>query len=187
MFETINTLIVDISKDPFNPVLSFDVAREYEAVGQTASAISFYLRTAEYGYDTHPEYVYTALLKSANCFKDQKNRENTVLNLMLKAIAYSPDRPEAWFVLSQYYERTKKWQESYTAAETGLVFTGTTAPALPMDVGYWGEYTLQFQKAVSGWWVGRKDEALKLFKDLLTQEIHQIYRSAILFNLQKIG
>ena len=67
MFKVIDELVTELSNDPFNPVLCFSIATEYKSIGQTASAISFYLRTAEYGYYTHPEYVYASLLISANC------------------------------------------------------------------------------------------------------------------------
>ena len=119
-YESINELIVQFSKDPFNPWLSLRIAVEYERAGQTASAVSFYLRTAEYGYYTHGEHVYASLLKAARCFENQTGRETTVRNLMEKAIAYSPKRPEAWFLLARWYERNKKWQESYTAASVGI-------------------------------------------------------------------
>jgi len=187
VFEVINNLIIDLSKDPFNPVLSFEIAQAYEKEGQTASAVSFYLRTAEYGYESHPEYVFTALIKSSECFAHQKNREATVLNLILKAIAYLPNRPEGWFVLARYYEQAKKWQESYTASEVGLLFSRNRISPLPLNLGYLGEYVLLFEKAVSGWWVGRQDEALSTFKELLAKDIAPIYRVAINNNLEKIG
>jgi len=38
----IEDLVVELSKDPFNPVLNFDVAVEYEKQNQTASAVTFY-------------------------------------------------------------------------------------------------------------------------------------------------
>ena len=186
MYNRINSLIVSLSNDPFNPTLSLQIAIEYENIGQTASAVSFYLRTAEYGYYSHPEHVYASLLKSAQCFSNQKNRENTVVNLYLKAIAYIPSRPEAWFLLARWYERNKKWQEAYTAAEVGLSFGKLKSGPLPLWVDYPGEYGLRFEKAVSGWWVGRKDEALNIFKELLKEDIHQIYRSAIHNNLKTI-
>jgi hypothetical protein len=49
----IEELVVGLSHDPFNPDLNFAVAVEYEKQNQTASAVSFYLRTAEYGEITH--------------------------------------------------------------------------------------------------------------------------------------
>jgi FkbM family methyltransferase len=186
MSNRINSLIVTLANDPFNPVLSLNIATEYENIGQTASAVSFYLRTAEYGYYSHPEHVYASLLKSAHCFSSQKNRENTVVNLYLKAIAYIPSRPEAWFLLSRWYERNQKWQESYSMAEVGLSFGHLKSGPLPVWVDYPGEYGLRFEKAVSGWWVGRKDESINLMRDLLKEDIHQIYRSAIHNNLSTI-
>ena len=188
MYETINALTVELSNDPFNPIISNQLAVEYEKIGQTASAVSFYLRTAEYGFYTHHEYVYASLLRASHCFEGQKNRTTTVLNLILKAIAYNPQRPEGWFVLAQYYERTVKWQESYTAAQTGLVFSADGDAPLPIPVGYLGEYVLTFQKAVAAWWVGRKDESLSLFTSLLSQEdIAPNYLDAVKANLAKLG
>ena len=186
MYNKINSLIVTLANDPFNPVLSLSIATEYENIGQTASAVSFYLRTAEYGYYSHPEHVYAALLKSAHCFSNQKHRDHTVVNLYLKAIAYIPSRPEAWFLLSRWYERNQKWQESYTAAEVGLSFGHFKAGPLPVWVEYPGEYGLRFEKAVSGWWVGRKDEAVTILKELLLEDIHHVYRSAIYNNLNTV-
>jgi FkbM family methyltransferase len=186
MYNRINSLIITLSNDPFNPVLSLNIATEYENIGQTASAVSFYLRTAEYGYYSHPEYVYASLLKSAHCFSSQKNRENTVVNLYLKAIAYLPSRPEAWFLLARWYERNQKWQEAYTMAEVGLSFGHLKSGPLPVWVDYPGEYGLRFEKAVSGWWVGRKDEAINIMKELLQEDIHYIYRTAIHNNLNMI-
>lgn len=186
-YDAINNLIVQLSNDPFNPVLSFRLAVEYERIGQTASAVSFYLRTAEYGYYTHGEYVYASLLKSSHCFAHQKGREHTVRNLIEKAIAYSPKRPEAWFLLSRFYERTQKWQESYTAAEVGIQNLPSIFFPLPIDVDYAGDFVLPFQKGVAAWWVGRQDESEQIFRDLLTQNLPDLYLNAIKANMDRLG
>jgi len=186
-YESINELIVQFSKDPFNPWLSLRLAVEYERAGQTASAVSFYLRTAEYGYYTHGEHVYASLLKAAHCFENQTGRETTVRNLMEKAIAYSPKRPEAWFLLARWYERNKKWQESYTAAEVGIQNLPSIFSPLPIDVEYAGDFVLPFEKAVAAWWVGRQDESEKIFRQLLTQNLPDNYRNAIKSNMDKLN
>lgn len=179
----IENLVKRLAESPFDPVLSVKIAQEYEEIGQTASAISFYLRAAEYGYETHPEYVYASLLKSAKCFEHQAYRESTVMNLLLKALAYLPQRPEAWFLLSQKLEREKKWQECYTHAEVGLSVANKRLSPLPVDVGYPGTYGLEFEKAVSAWWVGRKDESVQVFTEILGKEISHEYHTAIINNL----
>ena len=187
MFEAIDNLLIQLSKDPVNPVLSTQIADEYDKIGQTASAVSFYLRTAEYGYYSHPEHVYASLLRSSDCFEGQKGRTHTVRNLIEKAIAYNPQRPEAWFMLARYYERNQKWQECYTAAEVGLCFSRLRLAPLPLAIGYEGEYVLHFEKAVSAWWIGRKDESLELFKSLINQNIAPNYKRAVEANLEKIA
>jgi FkbM family methyltransferase len=184
----IKELIVQLSNNPFSPELNLKIADEYERMGQTASAVSFYLRTAEYGYYTHYDHVYASLLKSAQCFSHQKNREHTVQNLYYKAIAYLPNRPEAWFLFSRYFEQNKKWQESYTYAEVGLSLPATKNKPLPIHVGYPGRYGLTFEKAVSAWWVGRQDESVTLLRELLQEKnIDRNHLTSVKNNLKNLG
>lgn len=180
----IENLIIDLSRNPFNPVLNFDAAVEYERLNQTASAVSFYLRAAEYGPTSNDERVYAALLKVAHCFDNQNDRQATVTNCLFQAIAYWPERPEAWFLLSQFNERISAWQEAYTFALAGLACK--EFPALPIAVGYEGKYCLLFEKAISAYWIGRKEESLSLLRTLLTMDISSGYRTAIEENLRRL-
>jgi FkbM family methyltransferase len=184
----IKELIVQLSNNPFSPELNLKIAAEYDRIGQTASAVSFYLRTAEYGYYTHYDHVYASLLKAAQCFSNQKNREHTVQNLYYKAIAYLPQRPEAWFLFSRYFERNKKWQEAYTYAEVGLSLPEIKHKPLPIWVEYPGSYGLTFEKAVAAWWVGRQDESIELLKELLNnKEINHTHLQSVKNNLKNLG
>lgn len=181
----IETLIVDLSRDPFNPLLNFDVAVQYQTDNQTASAVSFYLRTIEYGYETHPLHVYASLLKLAHCFEDQKDRAYTVTNALLQAMAYQPGRPEAYFLYSRFHERAQNWQESYTFACLGLATIGDSR--LPVDVDYHGYFCLVFQKAVSAYWIGRKNESIDLFTKLHQLDLPADYRQSVLANLERLN
>jgi hypothetical protein len=180
----IEQLVIELSKDPFNPVLNFDVAVEYEKQNQTASAVSFYLRTAEYGHESHPTLVYASLLKVAHCFDDQNDRQATVTNCLLQAVAYLPYRPEGYFLLAQFHERLGQWQECYTWACIGLHHQ-LNSP-LPVHVGYEGQYVLQFEKAVSAWWIGRKDESIEIFNKLDAMYLEPGYRQAVKNNIERI-
>jgi len=181
----IEQLVVDLSKDPFNPTLNFDVAVEYEKQNQTASAVSFYLRTAEYGHTYHPSLTYASLLKAAHCFDDQNDRQATVSNCLLQAVAYLPYRPEAYFLLAQFYERSGQWQECYTWAQIGL--HQQPCGALPVHVGYEGQYVLVFEKAVAAWWIGRKEESLDLLHQLDAMNIEPGYKNAVKNNLERLS
>ena len=178
----IEELVVLLSKDPFNANLNFDCAVEYERLNQTASAVSFYLRTAEYGSGV---LAYNSLLKVARCFEDQNDRINTVSNCILQALAYDQSYPDAWFMLSQFHERQGNWQECYTFAEIGL--SKVWAPMLPANVGYLGKYCLEFEKAVSAWWIGRLEESQSILIQLSKEDIADEYKTAVKSNMERVG
>lgn len=185
---TISNMVKDLSLDPFNPQINFNIAQEYNAIGQSASAVSFYLRAAEYGNKSHPELTYTSLMKIGQCMDFQKNNPYTVFNAFLQAVSFMPKRPEAYFLISQYYERDNKWQEAYTWAEMGLSFSNKKLKDLPDNVGYFGKYCLEFEKAVSGWWIGKKEESYKIFKKIKNiKNIDTNYLNAINNNLERLS
>jgi hypothetical protein len=187
--DLIEQLVVDASSDPLNPKKNFDIALEYEKLGQTASAVGFYLRAAEYGYKTDSLITYTSLLKISVCIEGQKDRKNTVSNVILQAMAYLPERPEAYFLLSKFYEKDAGWQEAYTYASLGASTLKNSLVKLPAVVGeYHGEYALEFQVAISSWWIGRRDESLYLLDKLKNRkDLSYIYQVAVDTNLEKLG
>ena len=171
----IESLIVELSHEPFNPELNYQVAVEYQNQKQTASAVSFYLRTAEYGYETHPHLVYESLLSLAQCFNDQNDRLVTVSNALLQAVAYQPQVSKGYLKLSEFHEHQKNWQESYTFACIGESLDDTN------------DYRFIFQRAVSAWWVGRATESKELFNQLLKKtDLLPEYRKSVESNLATI-
>ena len=185
MYDKLERLIVEFSSDPFNSQKNFEIATEYERLNQMASAISFYLRAAEYSQKTEDPIVYASLLRLSLCFESQKDRVHTVSNATLQAIAYDPSRPEGYFLMARFHERMGNWQECYTWAELGL--TKKDKKALPVSVDYYGKYCLEFEKAVAAWWVGRQDESKQMFMNLLVKETRPEYREAIKMNLGRMG
>ena len=176
-------LIKELSEDPFNPALNYEVANEYLALGQSASAVSFFLRCAEYG--EQGILVYGSLCQIARCFDSQTNREYSVSNTLLQAIALDDSRPEAYFLLSQFHERQRQWQECYTFATLGKRYGSNKMRNL--SVGYLGEYCFDFELAVAAYWIGRRDESFNLFKKLDAMEIASEYREAVKSNLEKLN
>lgn len=185
---SINNLLVDLANDPFDSNINFKLAQEYNNLNQTASAVSFYLRAAEYGYETNPEIAYASLLKIASCVDTQKDRIHTVANALLQAVSFMPERPEAYFMMSNFYERQSKWQETYTWADLGLSVSRKRLSPLADNCGYFGEYCLEFEKAVSAWWIGRAEESYEIFNRLKNEtNINEQYLNAINYNLERLG
>jgi hypothetical protein len=187
--EIIEKLVVDASSDPLNPVKNFNIAIEYEKLGQTASAVGFYLRAAEYGYKDEPLITYMSLLKISVCIEGQKDRKHTVSNVVLQALAYLPSRPEAYFFLAKFFEKDANWQECYTYATLGLETLKNPLVSLPITIGeYHGWYSLEFEAAISAWWIGRKDESLIRLNALNERsDLSSIYKLAVENNLKNLG
>ncbi len=181
-------LLNKYSLDTENPECNFNLALEYDRLGQTASAISFYLRAAE--RSDNAELSYVALLKMGLCFERQGGRDQTVKGAYQQAIAILPKRPEAYYLLSKIHRQTSLYHESYFTVEIALNTCDFVDEKLPYDVGYSGSYDLLFEKAVSSWWWGKKDESRSLFRQLF--EIHfdlldQNSKNIVIDNISRLG
>ena len=62
----IQNLLNNFIIDPQNPENNYNLAIYYENIGQTASALSYYLRTAERSQDKVLQYE--CLLRASICF-----------------------------------------------------------------------------------------------------------------------
>jgi len=180
----IEDLVVALSSDPFNPELNFACAKAYDSLGQTASAVSFYLRTAEYGLTSHKDLAYQSLLRMSICFEDQHDRVNSVSNCILQALTVDPERAEAYFLMARFHERQRNWQECYTWASLKLNLIGDK-PNMFLD--YPGNAGLAFESAVAAWWIGRAEESKTMFLQLLEEELPENYRAAVISNLKRVG
>jgi FkbM family methyltransferase len=183
---TLITLLEKFIYDPADAETNFALAIYYNRIGQTASAVSYYIRTAE--RTDNDLLKYECLVKAAICFEKQGTRAFSVKGLLQHAIALLPTRPEAYFFLSRLHEIEQKegdWFLCYTLASIGLGVCDHNSPPLITDVGYPGKYGLLFEKAVSSWWCGLCEESRTLFKDLLVNHnIDSVHRAAVITNLK---
>ena len=182
----ISRLIVLYAANPHNPVLNFVVGYAYDNIGQTASAVSYYLRAAEKSED--PVLRYESLLRASACFESQGSRTNTTVGLIQHAISILPGRPEAYYFLSRTHERSKEWQQAYMLAAIGLSVCENEQVALRTDIGYPGKYVLLFQLAVPAWWCGLCEQSREILTDLRDNyAMDVIHTNAVAYNLKNIG
>lgn len=172
-------------EDPTCPYRNLNMGLFYDSLGQTASAVSYYLRTAE---RTSIETLqYSSLLRAASCFEKQGTRGLSVRGLLQRAIALLPERPEAYFLLARFYEREKTvegWVNCYTISSQGEKICNFDSEQLNVEVDYPGKYGILFEKAVSAWWVGMCEESRDILIDLTKNySIDVIHRQAVLNNL----
>ena len=150
--------------DPFNAEKNFELGVLYDNEGHTASALSFFLRTAELSDDK--DLVYESLIKCALGFKEQGDRIYSAKSLLYHAINTCPQRPEAYWILAQIYEQKGEWHEAHNAICLAEEFMVNHKPTRS-DIGYEGDYVVLFQKAVTIWYIGGRDDARRMFRELL--------------------
>jgi len=160
----IEELLTKYSHDTENDELNFQLGMWYESQGHTAPAVSYYLRCAERSENS--DLVYEALLRCYFCYEKQGERNGSSRSMIFQAQAFRPDRPEAYFLMSQYSEKREWWQDCYMDAHLALLYCNFDQPPLRTDIGYPGKYGLLFEKAISGWWWGKVEECKSIFLDL---------------------
>lgn len=178
--------LIDFSLDTEKGENNFNLAKWYQTQGHTAPALTYYLRASERSNDDI--LVYTCLLKGYQCYNSQGSRDHSAKILLQNAITFLPKRPEAYFLLSQFYERQKNWQDSYIYATIGLETCNFDLDPLPEDLEYPGKYGLIFQKAVCGYWWGKGQESRILFQDLIDNyQMESKYYDSVVSNITRLG
>lgn len=185
--KNIDILLCDYIMKPNDADNNFNLAVYYDDIGQTASAISYYLRTAE---RTENDLLkYECLIKAATCFEKQGTRKFTVKGLLQQAVSIQPKRPEGYYLLSKFYEYNTanegRWLDSYTIASIGLqVAEFENLEDFRTMIDYPGKYGLLFQKAIVGWHCGLCEESKNIFMDLHTNyHMHENFATIVYNNL----
>ena len=96
----LTTLLHNFIQTPDDPEINFSLGLYYDNIGQTAAALSFYLRTAERSSDDLLKYE--CLIRGSMCFDKQGTRKFTVKGLLQHAVALQPKRPEGYYLLSKF-------------------------------------------------------------------------------------
>lgn len=175
--------------NPEDSETNFAMGFYYDTIGQTASALSYYLRCAE---RTEDELLrYECLLRGSMCFDKQGTRGFTVKGILQHAIAILPKRPEAYYLLSRFYERDERdghWIDGYMIASVGEKVCEFDVPSLRTSIDYPGDFAILYQKAVTSWWCGLCDESRSLFKDLHENyKLDEPHKKSVIDNLIKLN
>jgi len=180
-------VLKDFINDPYSEINNFSLGYYYDRQGHSASALSYYLRAAEYG--SNKNLIYESLIKIGKCLGKQGRRQASEKGAYQNAINFNPERPEAYFALSQYHEFYKEWFNAYTIATIGAQYIKKSSPMFT-DIDYPGEYALVFQKAVTSWWIGQTKQSRELFH-LLAEKyksvMNDFYKGLVQQNITSLG
>jgi hypothetical protein len=184
--DTLRSLLYKYIESPDCPDINFNIAVYYHSIGQTASAISYYLRAAERA--TENILMYEALIKASICFDSQGCRNNSVEGMLKHCVALMPERPEGYFYLSRFYERSFKWFDSYLIASIGEKVSCKNPSKLRTEIDYPGFYGIIFEKAVSSWHTGLCEESRDYFRYLSIYEpLNALHKNSVIYNLKNLN
>lgn len=151
-----------------------------------ASALSFFLRCAE--YSDNENLVYEALLLVSKCLANLGRRKESEKTAILNAIAHSPKRYEAYYYLSQYYEQKQDYFNCYAMA---IIADDRYAENPLMVLPHIERYKIRFQIGFSSWWVGRFKDCRKIMFQLAEEytdgKYEPIYKQQIQANITRLG
>jgi hypothetical protein len=150
--------------DPENPILNFELALSYYKENHLASALNFFLRSAELTDDDN--LAYQSLILCSNCLYRQGNRVHSCTGFILQAMALLPQRPEAWFLYLRILEGKSEWQECYTFATNAERLCDFTMNPLEFS-DYPGPYSILFIKSKAAFQVGRGNECRSILKRIV--------------------
>jgi len=183
---TLEDLLYQYLENPNDAENNFQMALYYDNIGQTASAVSYFLRAAERAPSDTMKYE--CLIKASMCFNKQGARNFTVKGLLQHAISLIPTRPEAYYLLSRHYENNQidgHWTNSYMMACIGEKVADFNSPPLRTWIDYPGYYGLTFQRALASWHVGLCDESRDTFKAMLRdRNVDNHFKHVIINNLK---
>jgi len=150
--------------NPYNLEINLDLGYLYEEENQLASAISHYLRGAEYGLDNvninKTKLIAECLLRAAVCMDKLGGRNHSTKSLILHTITHMPTLPQAYLQMSKIYETTGEWNECNAQCSLGLQFIDSYQE-LKYDKRTKEEILneLLYQKAISNYYVGKTKKA----------------------------
>lgn len=153
-------------EDVENPELNYKLAIEYKNIGQTASALSFFLRCADRSGDDL-DLAYECLIHIAECFDRQGNRTTHAYGAYKQAISILPRRPEAYYQISRLKNWNSLFDDGYNYSSIALkVCDFKNLKPLRDVTNYTGIHCLLFEKALSSWHWGKLDECKNGFLNL---------------------
>ena len=170
LVNSLTNLLAHYVKNPNNALINYRLALAYYNQGQTASAVSYFIRAAE--RTDNVEMQYASLMLAAKSFELQGTRRFTVRGMLQRAISILPTRPEAYYQLSRFYRldvvNENRWFDSYMISSIAIIVcTHSTSTALD----YPGIDAMLFEKAYSAWWCGLNDESISMLEKLIANSI----------------
>lgn len=141
---------------------TFYLAQSYSDAGQPEKALKHYMARAAMGHWV--DEVYVSLYRSAKLSEQLRHPFEEVERAFLAAISVLPSRAEAYHGASRHYRLSKRFEQGYMIAQTGLA----KARQGRLFVEQWVcDYGLLDEFAVNAFWSGRYAQCIEACEKIL--------------------
>lgn len=184
--ETSNNFFNYFANDPFKDNVNFSVGVYFYEQHHFASALPYFLRSAE--LSSNDDLVYEALILVSKCLANLGRRKESEKTALLNAISYSPKRHEAYFYLAQLYEHQKDYFNCY--AMCNIALSNYNAHNFLDYLPQIEKYKIKFQLGFASWWVGRFNDSRRIMFELANEydgSYDPIYKQMIQNNITRLG
>lgn len=147
--------------NPKSSKACFDLGEWYYKQSQWAGALTYYLKVTE--IDDNKELTYYSLLKGGRALHRQDRQTYQAKGMYLQAISVMPERSEGYYWLSKTHVELREWNEGLTMACIGY----ECEDSKDIDLEYDGKYGFLITKANCYKEIGRFDEAIEIYTNLL--------------------
>ncbi len=193
MGDRLKDKLIQFINNPYDLNINLDLGFLYEEQSQLASAVSHYLRGAEYGLDNLIEnkklLITECLLRASVCMDKLGGRNYSTKGLVLHSISHSPSLPQVYLQMSKVYETTGEWGECNAMCSSGIELID-----LYQNLRYDSRTKEQvlnellYQKAVSDYYIGKTNKArIDLLKLRRKSNLENWILAAIDKSLNSIG
>jgi tetratricopeptide (TPR) repeat protein len=146
----------------------YELARSYHKIGQTAPAITFYLKLVDECVlsetsQSELDLMYECLLHAGECFSNQGRREGTARVMYHHAERVLKDRPEAYFLLSKNWSYNGDWQSALHFIELAEEKSKTCKSTIN-NFEYISPLAILLQKLECLWNWGEEEAAITNFE-----------------------
>jgi len=170
-----------------NAKANLSIGFQFYQLGQFASAMGFFLRSAE--FSTDDKITYESLIFVSKCLGSLGRRKESEKTAMLNAISFAPNRFEAYFYMSQYYEALN--DHFICHAMSKLAWTNYTEEHQFIYLPQIERYKVLFQVGFTSWWVGKFRDSRRIMFELAEGykdgNYDPIYKSLIQSNITRLG
>lgn len=168
---------------------SFNVAVEYQKTNDITPAALNFIKCVENSEDNF-NLQYECLIHIGECLDKMGDKIDLVFDIYKHAISILPKRPEAYYMLSNFQNWHKQYQNAYSTCHTALDSCDFDSPNFRFKSRYPGKWGLLYELTTSSLQCNKSMETRKVLQEILNnhwEELDEYHQKISEYHLCSLG